>query len=34
MTCLHDGEPGHVYVGDGTYKSSWTMFGGGMAVDF
>lgn len=30
--CMHDGEPGHVYVGDGTYKSSWTMFGGGVSI--
>jgi hypothetical protein len=34
MACVHDGEPGHVYVGDGAYKSSWDMLGMGMSVGF
>lgn len=32
--CVHDDTPGHVYVGDGTYRSSWTMLGLGMSVGF
>jgi long-chain fatty acid transport protein len=32
--CARSDDPGHVYVGDGTYRSSWTMFGGGVSVGF
>lgn len=33
-TCVHDDDPDHVYVGDGTYRSSWTVLGIGLGVDF
>src|SRR5262249_62326387 len=32
--CMHDGDPAHVYVGDGTYVSSWNVLGAGVAVGF
>jgi long-chain fatty acid transport protein len=32
--CVHDDDPDHVYVGDGTYRSSWDVFGLGLMVDF
>jgi long-chain fatty acid transport protein len=31
--CVHDDAPDHVYVGDGTYRSSWDVFGLGLALD-
>jgi long-chain fatty acid transport protein len=31
--CVHDGDPEHVYVGDGTYSSSWTFVGLGLSVE-
>jgi long-chain fatty acid transport protein len=32
--CVHDGSPDHVYVGDGSYRSSWTFAGVGMEAGF
>jgi long-chain fatty acid transport protein len=32
--CVHDGSPGRVYVGDGTYRSSWDMVGVGLSAGF
>jgi long-chain fatty acid transport protein len=32
--CMHDGDPSRVYVGDGTYVSSWDVLGLGMAIGF
>lgn len=34
MDCIHDGDPSRVYVGDGTYQSSYTLLGLGAALDF
>lgn len=33
-SCVHDGSPEHVYVGDGKYDSAWNVFGLGTAIDF
>lgn len=32
--CVHDGDPSHVYVGDGTYVSAWNVLGAGVAIGF
>ncbi len=32
--CVHDGSPDHVYVGDGSYRSSWLILGLGAAIGF
>jgi long-chain fatty acid transport protein len=32
-TCVHDGDPDRVYVGDGSYRSSWTIFGVGFSLE-
>jgi long-chain fatty acid transport protein len=31
-TCVHDDDPAHVYIGDGTYASGWTVFGLGLSL--
>jgi long-chain fatty acid transport protein len=32
--CVHDDDPAHVYVGDGTYESSFSILGLGATLDF
>jgi long-chain fatty acid transport protein len=30
--CIHDDDPAHLYIGDGTYASGWTVFGIGLSL--